>query len=50
MSLTTLGLAMPQTLKEFEIDLLKRKSKNGIQTSLELSEDCEVEWLPRCDA
>ena len=50
MSLTAFGQAVPQTLKEYEIELLKRKTKNGIQTSLELSEDCEAEWLPRCDA
>ena len=50
MSLTAFGQAVPQTLKEYEIELLKRKTKNGIQTSLELSEDCEADWLPRCDA
>lgn len=50
MSLTALGQAVPQTLKEYEIELLKRKTNNGIQTSLELSEDCEADWLPRCDA
>jgi len=50
MSLTAFGLAVPQTLKEFEIELLKRKTKNGIQTSLELSGDCEADWLPRCGA
>ena len=49
MSLTAFGQAIPQTLKEYEIGLLKRKTKNGIQTSLELSEDCESDWLPRCD-
>lgn len=48
MSLTAFGQAIPQTLKEYEIELLKRKTKNGIQTSLELSDDCESDWLPRC--
>ncbi|WP_419721752.1 hypothetical protein [Pantoea eucalypti] len=47
-SLTALGQAVPQTLKEYEIELLKRKAKKGIQTSLELSEECEADWLPRC--
>ena len=50
MSLTAFGQVVPQTLKEYEIELLKRKTKNGIQTSLELSEDCEADWLPLCDA
>jgi putative DNA primase/helicase len=49
MSLTAFGQAIPQTLKEYEVELLKRKTRNGIQTSLELSEDCESDWLPRCD-
>ena len=47
MSLTALSQGGPQTLKEYEIELLKRKTKNGIQTSLELGEDCEADWLPR---
>lgn len=49
-SLTAFGQAVPQTLNECEIELLKRKTKNGIQTNLGLSEDCEADWLPRCDA
>jgi putative DNA primase/helicase len=50
MSLTAFGQAIPQTLNEYEIALLKRKTKSGIQTSVELSDDCESDWLPRCDA
>ncbi|WP_369799145.1 hypothetical protein [Pantoea sp. NGS-ED-1003] len=41
MSQTDFGQAVPQTLKEYEIELLNRKIKNGIQSSLELSEDCK---------
>lgn len=47
MSLTAFGQAIPQTLKENEIELLKRKTKNGVQTSLELSDDCESDGLAR---
>ncbi len=50
MSLMAFGQAIPQTLKEYEIELLKRKTRNGIQTSLELSDDCQSDWLPRCYA
>ncbi|PNK62926.1 hypothetical protein A6J33_009180 [Pantoea sp. FDAARGOS_194] len=50
MSLSAFGLTLPQTLKEYEIKLLKRKTKNGIQASVKLRKDCEAEWLPRCDA
>lgn len=49
MRLMAFGQAVPQALYEYEIELLKRKTKNGIQTNLELSEDCETDWLPRCD-
>lgn len=50
MSLTAFGQAVLQKLKEYELELLKHKTKNGIQTSLELSEDCEADWLPLCEA
>ena len=49
LSLTAFGQAVPQTLKEYEVELLKRKTKNGVQTSLDLSDECEADWLPRCD-
>lgn len=50
MSLTAFGLAVPQTLKEFEKELLKRKTNNGIQTNLTLHDDSESDWLPKCEA
>lgn len=49
MSLTAFGLAVPQTLKEFEKELLKRKTNNGIQTNLTLHNDSESDWLPKCE-
>lgn len=42
--------AVPQTLKEYEHTLLKRSTKQGIQTNLILSEECEADWLPKCYA
>ncbi|GAB2938927.1 primase-helicase zinc-binding domain-containing protein [Hafnia psychrotolerans] len=48
MNLTAFGRAVPQTLREYEIELLKRKTNQGMQTNLILSEDCEADWLPRC--
>ncbi|WP_145529490.1 primase-helicase zinc-binding domain-containing protein [Yersinia alsatica] len=50
MSLTAFGRAVPQTLSEYEIALLKRKTNQGMQTNLILSEDCEADWLPKCEA
>jgi len=49
MNLTAFGRAVPQTLKEYEIMLLKRKTNQGIQTNLILNEDCEADWLPKCE-
>ncbi|CAI0698157.1 DNA primase TraC [Serratia liquefaciens] len=49
MSLSAFGRAVPQTLREYEIALLKRKTNQGMQTNLILSEDCEADWLPKCE-
>ncbi len=49
MNLTAFGRAVPQTLKEYEMMLLKRKTNQGIQTNLILNEDCEADWLPKCE-
>ncbi|RJT55867.1 primase-helicase zinc-binding domain-containing protein [Rahnella variigena] len=48
MSLTAFGRGVPQTLREYEIELLKRKTNQGMQTNLILSEDSEADWLPKC--
>jgi len=40
---------VPQTLKEYEIEFLKKKTNPGLQTNLILSEDCETDWLPMCE-
>ncbi|MNG57896.1 DNA primase TraC [compost metagenome] len=48
MNLTSFGLAVPQTLKEHELTLLKRRTNQGMQTNLTLSEECEADWLPKC--
>ncbi len=49
MNLTAFGRAVPQALKEYEIMLLKRKTNQGVQTNLMLNEDCESDWLPKCE-
>ncbi|PQY13793.1 primase-helicase zinc-binding domain-containing protein [Cronobacter sakazakii] len=46
LSLTAFGQAVPQTLKEYERILLKRRTNNGVQTNLMLHEDSEADWLP----
>ncbi|CUZ58736.1 primase-helicase zinc-binding domain-containing protein [Serratia marcescens] len=49
LNLTAFGRAVPQTLREYEIALLKRKTNQGMQTNLILNEDCEADWLPKCE-
>jgi len=49
MSLIAFGHTVPQTLNEYEIELVKRTTENIIQTNLELSKDCGVDWLSHCD-
>ncbi|MGB8925901.1 MAG: primase-like DNA-binding domain-containing protein [Pantoea agglomerans] len=50
LSLTAFGQAVPQTLKEYERVLLKRRTNSGIQTNLTLHEDSEADWLPACSS
>ncbi|MEA9393500.1 primase-helicase zinc-binding domain-containing protein [Acerihabitans sp. TG2] len=50
MSLTAFGLALSGILREYGCELIKHKSKNGIQTNLDLSDDSEADWLPQCNA
>lgn len=50
LSLTAFGQAVPQTLKEYERVLLKRRTNSGVQTNLTLHEDSEADWLPACSA
>ncbi|WP_413737453.1 hypothetical protein ACL2XP_04980 [Sodalis sp. RH21] len=50
MSLTAFGLALSGILREYGCALIKHKSKNDIQTNLELSDDSAADWLPQCNA
>lgn len=49
MSLTAFGRAVPHTLREYEIEFLKRKTNQGMQTNLTLNDDSETDWLPKCE-
>ena len=48
-NLSLFGKFIPQTMKEYEIEFLKRKTNQGVQTNLILNEDCEADWLPKSD-
>lgn len=49
MSLTAFGRAVPQTLREYDIEFLKRETNQGMQTNLTLNDDSEADWLPKCE-
>lgn len=36
-------------LREYGLNYLKRRTKSGIQTNLDLTDDSNADWLPRCD-
>lgn len=44
-----MSLTVPNTLCEYEIVLLKRKTKQGMQTNLALRDESDADWLPKCD-
>lgn len=48
-SMKSFSLALENLLRDFSKDYLKRKTKLGIQTNLELSEESNGQWLPKCD-
>lgn len=48
LSLTAFGQAVPQTLKEYERILLKRRTNNSDQTNLTLHKDSGAYWQPAC--
>ncbi|CAM3985749.1 primase-helicase zinc-binding domain-containing protein [Rahnella victoriana] len=48
-TLSHFGKFIPQTMKEYEIEFLKRKTNQGVQTNLILNADCEADWLPKSD-
>lgn len=48
LSLTSFGLGVPKTPKEYERILLKHRTNNTIQINFTLHEHSEVDWLPAC--
>ncbi|ASY77042.1 hypothetical protein BJJ97_14540 [Pectobacterium polaris] len=45
------GLHMGNTsiLREYGLNYLQRRTKSGIQTNLDLTDDSNADWLPKCD-
>ncbi|MBN7122629.1 DNA primase [Erwinia billingiae] len=49
LSMKMFGLALEGILREYGLSYLKRRTKLGIQTNLDLTEESNTDWLPKCD-
>ncbi|MER3384075.1 phage/plasmid primase, P4 family [Pectobacterium aroidearum] len=49
LALTAFGLALPTMMSEYGQIYLKRKTKQGMQTNLALTDECDTDWLPKCE-
>jgi putative DNA primase/helicase len=36
-------------LRKYGLNYLNRRTKSGIQTNLNLTDDSNADWLPKCD-
>jgi len=50
LSMKMFGLSLDGILREYGLNYLKRRTKLGIQTNLDLTEESNTDWLPKCDA
>lgn len=44
------SLSLEGILREYGLSYLKRRTKLGVQTNLDLKEESDTDWLPKCDA
>ncbi len=49
LSMKMFSLALEGILREYRLSYLKRRTKLGIQTNLDLMEESNTDWLPKCD-
>lgn len=49
LSMKMFGLSLDGILREYGLNYLKRRTKLGIQTNLDLTEESNADWLPKCD-
>ncbi|MGA7506877.1 MAG: phage/plasmid primase, P4 family [Erwinia billingiae] len=49
LSMKMFGLSLDGILREYGLNYLKRRTKLGIQTNLDLTEESNTDWLPKCD-
>ncbi len=43
------GLSLESIMREYGQHYMKRRTKLGIQTNLDLTEESSTDWLPKCD-
>ncbi|KAA5975230.1 MULTISPECIES: phage/plasmid primase, P4 family [unclassified Pantoea] len=48
LSMKMFGLSLESILREYGLSYLKRRTKAGIQTNLDLTDDSNADWLPKC--
>ncbi|MBK4785364.1 MAG: DNA primase [Pantoea sp. Pent] len=49
LSMKSFSQALESILREYGMNYLKRRTKSGIQTNLDLTDDRNADWLPKCD-
>jgi len=43
------GLSLESIMREYGQHYMKRQTKLGMQTNLDLKEESSTDWLPKCD-
>ncbi|MBT0717784.1 hypothetical protein HGT71_05795 [Rosenbergiella epipactidis] len=49
LSMKSFSQALESILREYGVKYVSRRTKNGIQTNLDLKEESNGDWLPKCD-
>ena len=49
LSMKSFSQALESILHEYGLNYLKRRMKSGIKTNLDLTDDSNADWLPKCD-
>ncbi|NBB57551.1 DNA primase [Pantoea vagans] len=50
LSMKMFGLSLESIMREYGQHYMKRRTKLGVQTNLDLTEESSTDWLPKCDA
>ncbi|WP_158782680.1 primase-like DNA-binding domain-containing protein [Pantoea sp. BAV 3049] len=50
LSMNMFGLSLESIMREYGQHYMKRRTKLGMQTNLDLTDESSTDWLPKCDA